>query len=446
MAYYYVKSGFGTSVAVASSTIERTGAFSAMTASDTYASLSDVLLYNTMATGDVIRYAHDHSVVYGIDKTWAFLAGVSNESVDNLACDEYKIGANEAVDTISSNLDLAITGAIGAVLSFHGMTIQSGKDIVFTTGEATYFFNDCEIFAYNTGTSIALTAGDGQRLRLNNTILNTYGSVILTISRGNMLECNGLTWNDTSSSTLPKFSMGGLGGSYFSFINTIFNFTATLTSLFYSAAPGADNISIVMRRCFLPNFTSVMPVTTLINYNIDMYSSGVGNKYYNEYNERYNGSSDIDDVVYLTAKYDGTNYVSRQINTNSNCSGVSPLKVKIYSNPAIDLTSAKTIKINILTDVTTLTDADIWPEAVYNDNTNLAKPVVNSGMVDFLSGTNLTTNTEAWTETLTTPIKQEIEITVPTGLTNVSNGTLDIFIVVAIANKDIWVCPDVVVT
>lgn len=56
-----------------------------------------------------------------------------------------------------------------------------------------------------------------------------------------------------------------------------------------------------------------------------------------------------------------------------------------------------------------------------------------------------TDSTNVWTEALTTPVQQYEEILIP-ALSNVTNGNIDIYVNLALASTDVWVCPKVIIS
>ena len=445
--YAYVKfvSGVfeGVSVTDTTFTTEQTGAFGSgnLTTANCYGSIIDALSFGALSDGDVVYVSHLHYIEdQGIADAGDYPDSLAI-SVNDSLCEDYLAGAfegnpaNPGADSygwsgerigISTIFGDYING-VSTIRKLTDASYGAGAMRTYATGGLIHFIN-CDIVLKKTTSNF--NTGGGSTLILDN-----------------------CTFSDNKVNYL--ISPYGSGGSFVEIYNT--DLTLALNTSQYLVhnlgLTSADNLTLKVNRCKLPNWISWTDQTPVLK-GLDISFISCTNPatpdddayYYFEYH-KWTHDIYCSTTNYLSATYDGTNGFSSELSTNGNANVGNPLRHKLLSIPAQDLTITKDITINILTDNVTLTDTGLFLEAVHPDNTDLALGVtVSTRNSDILAtGTNLTTNTEAWTESLGTPVKQEVTVTIP-ALTNVDNGVVDIYVNLTLASTTVWACPEYVVT
>lgn len=128
------------------------------------------------------------------------------------------------------------------------------------------------------------------------------------------------------------------------------------------------------------------------------------------FQEKYHTGEIFKDTAnYLTSDHSAkmvTNAYSREF--------TKPLRYMLLSQP---LAANPTIKVNTMTDGVTLQNDEFWIEVEAPDETDEALGIVISSRTTDIRTTpsNLDTNSESWTDDISTPVKQETEVTVTGG-------------------------------
>lgn len=434
MAFFYVKSGFGTNTGAATSTTERTGAFSSMTASDTYNNVDVALNNNTMSAGDVIRCSSAHNYqLSGTNITWTMQDGVIIESVNDANCDQYLAGASEATGTVTNqtNVIFTITNAAQGYASILGMTMISSHFINHNGNNVTHHFNDCTIKTLIRGNSGRLYQASGN----GTTCVYT--------------DCS-MEWDTVTGQ--PLFQAGDLGGTM------IFDgctFTGEITNigqLFYCNA-GYGSGTFIIRNCDLSPITNAAFTTAMFRCNLsghlhvefhnnklptgtyELFSSNVnwsgslsGNDTaddwweFESFGDAASGQAEIDITTYNNENvktYDGTNEFSIQCDTNAEASVASPFVFKLLeTGNDIDLATAKTITV-MVNGASGLKTNEVFLRIAYTDATdNALMNIISSLPADKLDNSTglTTTGADTWASG-TTAYLISVNIPAQTGVT-----------------------------
>jgi hypothetical protein len=228
---------------------------------------------------------------------------------------------------------------------------------------------------------------------------------------------------------LSSGNFGGGGGTYEMYGVDLSDVVNTLFANTGSNFGSDDKITVRMDLCQLSsavdtgalyfNETFAKPLNDILITRCSSVSASAEHRYYRE---DFGGAISDDTTFYRdgsTAYDDSAQKVSVKITANTDNSRFAPLAFDFPTiDAALSSASTDTLRIYILS-ADTLTDADIWAEALYPDGTtknigNIATSQSNVLTGSFApdplaTGTALTTNTEAWTGR-TTENRYQIDI------------------------------------
>lgn len=387
----------------------------------------------SVADGDDIWAASDHNAVYTSSTSLVFPGDVSIISV-NKTTDAYEAGAKESTSGSGIDLTFHLTDDVAKIF---GVEFRASDDMGFSAGGGTFRMTDGLLgTTISSGSTITFPTS---RYYIKDSYLEYSSSGNTLAGSGGNLKIDNLKASASHVKMTNLFVLNSSGIDA-TFINTDLDaiFTTNLVSAFTTSD---DYFFVTLKRCKLPTGWSVASsAMTGKNLDIDIRSSDVGDGYHYFFRETFVGITEEDTTVYLAATYDGTNHMSAKMSTKATADTAYPSVHKLVSIPAQDLTSASDVKVNVLTDGVTLTDSEFWIEVVYPDNTDVAlgDKVSTRNSDPIAAGTSLTTNSEAWTEALTSPIKQQATASI-SALSNVDNGLVDVYVYLAKPNTDVWV-------
>ena len=429
MAYFYVKNSLGTRTTGGGLT-QQTGSFATLGAASVYATIAAAITDGATA-GDYILCSDLHdfdSVSTLITYSGPTTGWVALISVDDANCDQYKAGAKERT-TSGTAADIDISGLVAA----WGMEFTVVDDFKTIGSGSQFRGHDCVIgpFGANNGIRVGL---DGQKFELYDCrvlaghpsarlYLAEYAGVFRmfggSFARDGVGTLNSLTsggWtNGGSTMALYGVDLSGVGSYLFDNIGA--NFTSD------------DLVVIIMDLCQLSSAVDTGDLyfdedfaKPLNDIQITRCSSSSSDAEHRYYRKDYGGVINDDTAFYRdgsTAFEDSAQKVSIKIVTDTDNSLFAPLAFDFPTVfAALSAASTDTLRLYILS-ADTLTDNDIWAEAIYPDGTtknvgNVAtsngNAITGSFVVDPLStGTTLTTNTEAWTGR-TTENRYQIDI------------------------------------
>jgi hypothetical protein len=429
VAYFYVKNSLGTRTTGGGLT-QQTGSFTTLGAASVYATIAAAITDGAVA-GDHILCSDLHdfdststTITYN-GPTTGFLAIIS---VDDANCDQYSAGAIEQT-TSGSSADVSIVGMISA----WGMRFSPIDDFVTTSAGSQFKGYACTIGPFNAADSIR-PLQDGQLIELHDcSVLAGHASARLFVSEyGSIFRMFGGSYTRDGGGLITNLSSGGFqgGGSTYE----LYGVDLTDVDSYLFAGVGSsfvsdDRMVIIMDLCQLSSAVDssdlyfdedfAKPVNDI---RITRCSSASSDAEYRYYRKDFGGVIQDDTAFYRdgsTAFEDSGQKVSLKVVTDADATLFAPVAFDFPTIfAALSAASTDTLRIYILS-ADTLTDNDIWAEAIYPDGTtknvgNVAtsngNTITGSFVVDPLStGTALTANTEAWTGR-TTENRYQIDI------------------------------------
>jgi len=303
--------------------------------------------------------------------------------------------------------------------------------------DAKFVFDECEVY-FESAANIGHNYNSEGYVLLNNSSFVLKASNQLRQVNGKLIIRGGKISDQSGVRVLGFFT--GSGDIELHNVDT-----STVDVLF----SGVQNYGTrVVNSCALSgsqNSTQTNKAASALVFN----QSG---EYHNFARYSYRGIAKESTTVYLNASYDGTNKYSLLFESLVT-STPNSLQNKLCELPAQDLSvTDTTYRVNLLLDTdtaATLTDTNCWVELSHNDNNSLALgKIVSSRNNDILVvGTELTPSAEVWQGTLPTNTKAyQIDITLSAAsLPNVTNGSVVIYLNLAVANTDVYACPAVMI-
>ena len=380
---------------------------------------------------DVFFVANDHAAVYASNLDISMLKPQRSlwVSVDP-ADDSYTPGATE---TLNNTLFGIIHPGDHFGCTFGGITFESTS--AFST--ANSLVNVRVILHESTVKSITIygAANDGSVAKFND--CTWYGlsqaSGRIFCGNGGHVHIDNMQAHASHTKVDSLFEGIGNGSAHFVCENT------DLSALIVAGGDiaklpliGDDSFFLKLRRCKLPATWDLFSSTPVNNKNIyvDIAECDAGDGYgYFLYYDGVLGQVEQDTAQYLNDTYDGTTFFSAQFDTNANTINVfNPLKYKLGTLPAQDLSSSKTVSIE-LSGPAGLTDADVYAVVVVSDNTDLALGKKYTSLpADPVSGTSaLTSSSAVWN--ITTGTEYKIDVVIP-ALANATNSNVDVYLCV----------------
>ena len=424
MAYFYVKNSLGTRT-VGGGLTQQTGSFTTLGAASVYATIAAAIT-DGATVGDYVLCSDLHdfdsggtSVVWS-GSTAGYLCICS---VDDANCDAYSAGATERT-TSGTTADIDVSGLVAA----YGMTLTFADDLKLLNSGSEFKAYQCSIGPINSTDGLRFIV-DGQAYELVDCTLDLAASTsrLATMEYGGIMTMRGGGFTRSGGTNANSLTSGGFGNgggtlNLFGVDLTIFNqvlFDAV------GSSTNDDSINIRMDLCDLNASATFFDEDFLNTYN-DVFitrctDSSSAAEY--QYFKRTRGGDISDNTTFYrdgsTAYDDSAQKVSIQIASNADNSRFAPLAFDFPTiDAALSSASTDTLRIYILS-ADTLTDADIWAEAIYPDGTtknigNIATSQSNVLTGSFApdplaTGTALTTNTEAWTGR-TTENRYQIDI------------------------------------
>lgn len=433
MAYYYIKTGGTATGDAGRSAIARTGSFASMGVANYYNSVYDVFaggVPTTPPNGDNIITSNLHNetvtATLEIKNTTAYYCHVFL-SVNDSNVEEYAFGAkltHSSRMTLGTNSNYVNSATfLGFDITCLGLTLANRESVTTFKSCAIDTSNDQEF--NNTASSVTrfIDSTVNSKMLSGGTIEVSGGSIALhywTAGLNSEVYARGC---DFSASTTTKV-----------------HFSRSGRSSFYSCKFPADWMT-------LPQYGAV-PESAV--FHLEAVGCDVGSKYYNHIIHNHESLITTSDSVGLNYPQEGA-YLSYLIASYTHVSKGLPARLKLCEIPAQNLSATDTTyRVQLLLDTdtyATLTDSEFFVEVSHNDNTDLALGVlVSSRNADILSNsTELTSSVESWQGTLPTNTKAyQIDITLSAAsLTNVTNGNVVIYVNLAVANTDVYVCPAV---
>jgi len=445
MAYFYVSNQIpGTKTVDGGDGTARTGAFSSMTNTDVYATVTLALADSTLTHGDVICVASDHAYdAATVPLTWTLPetegSGVIIMSVDTANCDSYLAGAEEKAGASNDSFSFAGLGAI------YGMSLYQSQQGFAGAKDITFF--DCTISDGSTNDNIYLTT-DGNNTRFENCTLSPAAGSGTFVAVGSGAVSEFVNCTLTTARTGIVEGIANSGGGKIDFVGCDFSL-ASGNLLVDSSTDIAtqDGVIASFRDCKLHASVTYTPDTwTHDRYQLTVLNSAATSaaREYQFYKNIGGRTAQNNSTIYRTATYsfsDATK-VCYEVNTTASTSRHRPFILTLRPRYT-DLTNAASDTLTVeLQSNDTLTNADVYVVVRYPDSTNKhvqdntttrpADPV-------FTAGTTLTTSAEAWSVTRTNQYK--ISVTVSGGAACVPY--VDIYVCKNTGANALYICPKI---
>jgi hypothetical protein len=404
MAYFYVKNSLGTRTTGGGLT-KQTGSFTTLGASNVYATIAAAITDGAGA-GDFICVSDAHTYTHSTHLTdYGSASGVYLYivSVDDSNCDAYAKAAAAQEGTSGAN-DIYLGGRS----SIHGMYYDSGDNIYVSGGSfPSLVANNCT-FELNTGFFTSATV-DGTSFELHNCEIKGLSTSYFRPTLGGHMRMYG----GSVTGFVNQLTSGGFynGGAKAEFVGVDLS---SISGTLISGAGGDeadDLIEIIISGCKLHSSVTLVGETpSRPSHHIRITNSAAtsAEAEYQFHAETLGGAVDEETSIYRDASTPFPVYglpTSLKCATNADATKATPFWFDFPTRYA-ELSSATSdqITVYLYTD-TQLYDSDVWIEAVYPDDTN--KHLYNfqsTRHTDIMdtNGTELTTNTEAWTGTAMT--------------------------------------------
>ena len=419
MAYYYVKTdGANDGIKVTGSLTKQSGSFTTLGVSNYYATIA-LAITGGATSGDYICVSDSHSFTSDASQNYVGPvsgAGLTILTVDDANCDTQAAVPAAAQESVTSAGDFSFSGKVAA----YSLHLNSSDQInLGSVCEVT--LTDCILYW-----DVAISVNsDGANVRFINCELryedvNSY----IRLAGGTTLSVIG----GSIDSTAKMFSAtGGNGGCHINLTGVdLSSITASgaVFSDFGNNWAGEDGLILNVSGCKLnatpPPWNNESFSRT--NHRLTVTNSGPDSTAaeYQYLSESAHASAEDESGTYR----DGSTAFPSGAKTSLKCTSLStaspsipfsfdfPTRFAELATPATD-----TLRIYLVSSAT-LYDSDVWAEVSYPDGTT--KQLYNflsTRHTDLLAanGTELTTNTEAWTNPPATPNYYQIDIDTSTG-------------------------------
>jgi hypothetical protein len=361
--------------------------------------------------GEIVWVASDHS------ESAATILGTANGSARdnpiiyisvNSGTDAYEKGASVGN---SGSVNLGTFSDTGFV--FIGMDVTATGDITVLS-DTSYRFIDCTINEDDT------TAAS--EMFLNGDVFGLFPFIgvdfTCDVSGGEALVLSDKA--DILGGSFTGANIGDVFGFLASKSNRIIGLDMSGAATTADAFSGANNLVSLGAKQLLsgcksptsfdfPGYTPAAQADKIVAVN------SISNDAGHEYREYQRAGIILDDTsVYLNSAIDGSDF-SLELSSNANCNFGIPLCLEL---PEFDAAANATVTFNLITE-TTLNTNDCFIELLHPDATDtqllIRKTSFDSSEYAGTAESALTTNTESWTDDLTSPNKYEISITVSGG-------------------------------
>lgn len=392
MAYFYVDSTVGTRTA-GGGTTKQTGSFSALGASNVYGSHNEAVTDGADTAGSIVCWSTDHanSGDSDVNLTGSTTgAPVTIVSVDASNCD------TETLATVAqeTSLDDVLPGGMVKVRSAY---IKANDD--FSLLDSANFEMEKGTIDVNGASDLLRAVSDGANYLLKDVHLaGSYTSVVGISAGASLHMIGGYTTGFTNNFSNQYFNVGG-GHIYIkgTDLSSVEGYLIAAVGGDYGAD---DGIVVKMDGCKINSLVNYVEESFLsANQKADFTrcsSTSAGAEYQFHY-QRFGGYMDDNTTIYRdeSIAFPSTTKVSAHVLTESNTTVSIPFSVEFPSRYAELSGTSKKLRI-YLASTATLTDTDVWFDAVYPDDTNnhqsnLVSTLGSNSVFD--AGTTLTADT-----------------------------------------------------
>lgn len=401
----------------------------------------------TLTSADTVYILTGHTeylaladVTLGLgDATIVGVNSLSSPTAFTTASDIY-IGHQVAA---SSARDLYVTG-VGLI---RGMTLAAGESLQIRAASAgSSRLIDCDLKQLSSSETFTIGAitQDGT-IFMDNVNCYVNGTNVALSSNSNVIIWTGGSIQAVAG-TPPGLSFGVETGTVQ--LNGI-----DLSNCSYAiAATGAESGLILKAvRCKLPSNIGPPSFDTTDGTRFEFYNSGTADNYYNFDISTYAGEISLDTSQYLDATYNGSTGYSVLMDSNANSTKRLPLYYNLCEIPSIDLTTSKTITVEISqvgsgSAPTALQNDEFWVAVESTDGTDLAlaEYFKSTETMVFESPSDLTSSSETWN--VTTDVTNQKVSVVLDAVTGASDVPLRVLVYLAAPSLSVNVDPAVTVS
>jgi hypothetical protein len=387
-----------------------------------YQTLSDA--DGNTSAGDFVAIASDQDYLYTSSVILLFADNVTVISTDR-ADDSYLAGAKEYQTSNSNDIDVR-----GVGVTLKGITLVTGRNNDMSDSDKIEYI-DCELSNLNTNQNV-ISASQGCILLTKGGSITTASDFITIGDRSYQVLMTNTEIVIPSSGSFLNSTSAGQNGS-FTFTNCNLS-GVDPTGVLMAGLNDTGVMTLKFNNCLMPTAHdgTFFPAT---NDASEVWVNG-GNStneyWYFYYKNMRLGEVEADTTQYMSsgdAKYDGTNYISVQFSTIARANAITPLRYKIGSFGGQDLTSAKSVTVQLSSTTASLTDSNVFLEIGIQNTSNLSK-------VDLQSSQNadpLSTGTALSVSGVGTWVTNDIEYQITHDLgaiANADNSTVDVYLCV----------------
>ncbi len=370
-----------------------------------------------LAAGDDVHMAADHTETPS-GPTYAFpgTAAAPNRVISvTQGTTTYNKADNIQIDT-SGTTDFNINGHV----KFYGASFRVGDDYNFKGSPQDILFDDCTFEMDRVDGNMAMGNAAGQcTVRFKNSTVNFSGGG--TAANFRFPNTTKFYWNGgllSHSGTMPTALFDGMDRDILISMTGVDLLSLSTATALVDVSDNAD-IKAEFHHCVKdPDLT--LTTGTIASVGTQVLWSGVddttGNDLYNFEYVDYYGSIVHDDAIFVTSggASDGTTPISWKMVTTANATEFSEPLISPPLVVWVDGTGSKTFTVQCLWDsVTDIQNDEIWLEVEFLEaSADTDSAFANDGLANILATpADQTTNSTAWTESLTNDNEFAIAVT-----------------------------------
>ena len=436
--YCYIKKGFGIRTSATGYTSKQTGSFATLGAANCYDSYTDAITYNTLVSSDFICLSDASDERGAATVTYDTTVECYVLTVSDTNCDQASTGG--IIGTTSAG---AYDCSINSGDAYHGVDVYAGRTIYHTNAASDNLsLKKCNLYIGNFGAGYIQVNGNYRSFVYKNVSATFANAITRGIYMAGLAQT--IMWDGGTITFPAASSLALLNPNGDSNIIDFRNVKVVNNDVIVQLSANANTFIGQFHNCTFPSGVTLL--SGIINDNksyLEFYNSDIGNVYNIFTGYYYTGNVLTDTGIYHSATYDGTNYYSFRAQPNTNVSIFRPLKIKVGEIVA-DCSTAKTFTVKIARDdsTTALTDAEVWLEVVYPDDTTTQSFAETDRNSDIWAAGTAQTSGSGWTG-LTGSYKEQ-ELAVTTTITG-KNGVCEVYAYLAV-DIDVYIDPVITVS
>jgi len=370
MAFFYVDSTVGTRTTGGGFGSQQTGSFSALGASNVYASITDALNDTAFAAGDTIFVSTDHnasasSILYPFPDGDA---GTFVCCVDAANCDQSAVSTT-ALETATTG-DIVWTGGGRRLVRWYGVCLQCGDDFRFGYDVNTLIFEDCKFIVPGPGDLFSLPQESNDMYLINCNIDFKNANAHLSIGSNRLFMYGGSITGVAGQILFDAGQIGNTGGAGISMARFVGVDLSDIETLTNSNGIEGGRAVLELINCNMNASVTRESGLTPRGIVIKETQSDTQGEYRFLYQE---GQETVEEDTQIfrneTAAFPGGEQISLKCVTTSNVTKNNPLVFEFPSR-FVELSSAASDVVTIhLATTSTLHDDDVWVEFIYPDGT-----------------------------------------------------------------------------